>query len=615
MSTVEHTRTGAPPRRVLVTGSRTWANPAVIRDALQQVWGDGSAVLVTGASPRGADRIAEMFWRRWGGTVERHPADWQLHGRQAGFNRNAEMVRRGADICVAFIRDASPGASHTVQLAEHAGIPVYLHTNTSRSAGTGQATDDDPARSTEGAAGAGAQVETPACEEPAPADPPTEPARTAAPVEAAGSQSEGRAWLDVPYRQKNEAKKLGARWDQQARRWYAPDGITEPLSRWAPGQPPAKSPFESPSESTASEPANPSGNAGSVPRQAAEQAIPGPDDLVSPAEVAALYSYPEIAARVAKLPPDSDGGRQARAAMALLLDNPGLYEGGDQAEAIARQFSAEEINRHREIVGHGPLFDMLGQAAQVQRDAATPEAADTPHQDDAAGAAPTAADEPAGEELLSPAELATHYPYPEISALLANAPDAETARIGREALGLLLDNPGLYAGGDQADAIARQFSAEEINRHREIVGHGPLFETLGRAAELQHNTDAVLADAAGNADALEQRASEAIASGDAFTAGKALHEARQLRRQAEALHTADTDPAGRDASEATGDAGASVSRARQAVDDAQSVLNAQRGGDADEERRRQIAVWNQADEIVAGRDDDQGHGHDDGGMR
>ncbi|WP_235483569.1 DUF5710 domain-containing protein [Streptomyces roseoverticillatus] len=41
-----------------------------------------------------------------------------------------------------------------------------------------------------------------------------------------------RIWLDVPYAQKDEAKRAGARWDPGAKRWYAPcEGMTG-LARW-----------------------------------------------------------------------------------------------------------------------------------------------------------------------------------------------------------------------------------------------------------------------------------------------------------------------------------------------------------------------------------------------
>ena len=42
-----------------------------------------------------------------------------------------------------------------------------------------------------------------------------------------------RLWLDVPFADKDAAKRLGARWDQAARRWYAPRPGIAGLDRWA----------------------------------------------------------------------------------------------------------------------------------------------------------------------------------------------------------------------------------------------------------------------------------------------------------------------------------------------------------------------------------------------
>jgi hypothetical protein len=116
------------PRRVLVTGSRTWTDTATIEQALREVWGAGDVVLVSGSCPSGADRIAERIWTRWGGRVERHPADWAQYGRSACFRRNAAMVAAGASVCLAFIRDTSRGATHTAAMSEAAGIPTQRYT-------------------------------------------------------------------------------------------------------------------------------------------------------------------------------------------------------------------------------------------------------------------------------------------------------------------------------------------------------------------------------------------------------------------------------------------------------------------------------------------------------
>ena len=119
-----------PPKRILITGSRDWNDIELIAGTLRDVWmrlgGPMDAVLVSGACRTGADAIAEEIWDRQGFTIETHPADWSI-GKQAGFVRNAEMVSLGADICLAFIRNQSKGASMTYRLAQRAGIHTELY--------------------------------------------------------------------------------------------------------------------------------------------------------------------------------------------------------------------------------------------------------------------------------------------------------------------------------------------------------------------------------------------------------------------------------------------------------------------------------------------------------
>ena len=115
-------------KRILVTVSRTYDNPAEMERVLRAAWTWApGAVLVHGAQ-RDSDLKAARIWAEFGGEDEPHRANWRPDGgpvrKYAGMDRNEEMAKLGADLCLAFIgpcdreycslrgKHASHGAAH-----------------------------------------------------------------------------------------------------------------------------------------------------------------------------------------------------------------------------------------------------------------------------------------------------------------------------------------------------------------------------------------------------------------------------------------------------------------------------------------------------------------------
>ena len=77
-------------------------------------------------------------------------------------------------------------------------------------------------------------------------------AARATPTQAADHQpevSQDKVFLQVPYREKEQAKTQGARWDREAKLWFAPAGADlTPLAKWIPEKEPTPVPNLDPTD-------------------------------------------------------------------------------------------------------------------------------------------------------------------------------------------------------------------------------------------------------------------------------------------------------------------------------------------------------------------------------
>jgi hypothetical protein len=114
----------------VVTASRTYARSGVMREVLAFL--PPSCRLRHGAA-RGGDKLAGQIWSWLGRELTEYPVtgeQWRI-SRGAGFARNVLMLEgrpgeQRADICLAFIRDRSHGATHCAASARELDIPTFV---------------------------------------------------------------------------------------------------------------------------------------------------------------------------------------------------------------------------------------------------------------------------------------------------------------------------------------------------------------------------------------------------------------------------------------------------------------------------------------------------------
>ena len=110
--------------RTIIAGSRVGPRKEDL-DLAMTLCGWTPTIIISGGA-RGADTLGEYWATQHGVPIERFPADWEKHGKSAGFIRNREMAHH-AEALIALWDGRSRGTRNMIDVANFRNLKVYVH--------------------------------------------------------------------------------------------------------------------------------------------------------------------------------------------------------------------------------------------------------------------------------------------------------------------------------------------------------------------------------------------------------------------------------------------------------------------------------------------------------
>lgn len=110
--------------KVIVAGSRNFTDYDLLTQKLDTLLQNVTdEIEIVSGTASGADKLGERYAEKRCLSVKRFPADWDKHGKRAGYLRNAEMAKY-ADALVAFWDGKSKGTEHMINLAQENNLRI-----------------------------------------------------------------------------------------------------------------------------------------------------------------------------------------------------------------------------------------------------------------------------------------------------------------------------------------------------------------------------------------------------------------------------------------------------------------------------------------------------------
>lgn len=117
-----------PMVKVIIAGGRDYENynelECVADHMLEKLMNTHDIAIISGGA-RGADAMAMRYANHRGFELIVMPADWDTHGKSAGYKRNTQMAEAATHL-IAFWDGKSRGTANMIQVATKLGLKLCV---------------------------------------------------------------------------------------------------------------------------------------------------------------------------------------------------------------------------------------------------------------------------------------------------------------------------------------------------------------------------------------------------------------------------------------------------------------------------------------------------------
>ena len=111
--------------KVIIAGGRNFSNYNKLCQVCKHMLQNQTEIEIVSGTANGADKLGEKYAKENGYSIKYFPANWDEHGKSAGYKRNAQMAEY-ADALIAFWDGKSNGTKHMINLAKGLNLKVKV---------------------------------------------------------------------------------------------------------------------------------------------------------------------------------------------------------------------------------------------------------------------------------------------------------------------------------------------------------------------------------------------------------------------------------------------------------------------------------------------------------